>query len=418
MKKILIIEDDQIVSNIYRNKYQVAGYIVEAALNGEAGLKLVEEFKPDIIQLDLMLPKLNGVEVIKKIRANPETKTLPILVVSNSYLANLVRDAWQAGATKCISKSECNPKLMLDIIEKMQNPVTPAPAQPPGGQGGTGFFYAPGGVMPPSGGTAFFVAVPAPGTGTPGAPGQGQQADALFQEEIRQTFHKESPQTVIALRNLLHKFVKTDQMDARSAALIDLLRKIRSLSSNAAMSGLNRVAKLSVALEALLKELNDKPETITPSSLRTVTQTIDQLAAMMERSHKPDSAAPPSPNILVVDDEVISRRAVVHALDKAGLKCMSIDNPQTALSMLTENKFDLIFLDLDMPVMNGLELCQKLRTLPAHQKTPVVFVTGLTDFDSRAKSTLAGGNDFIAKPFIFMELAVKALTQLARAENT
>ena len=84
--------------------------------------------------------------------------------------------------------------------------------------------------------------------------------------------------------------------------------------------------------------------------------------------------------------------------------------------MLAEKRFDLIILDVDMPVMNGFELCTKLRALPAQTKTPVLFVTGLTDFESRARSTLSGGNDLIAKPFLFMELAVKALTHVLRGQ--
>jgi len=115
---------------------------------------------------------------------------------------------------------------------------------------------------------------------------------------------------------------------------------------------------------------------------------------------------------MVVDDEAISRRAVIYALEKANLKCTSVEDPKTALTMLSENQFNLIFLDVDMPGMSGFELCTKLRTLPGHARTPVVFVTGLTDFESRARSTLSGGNDLIAKPFLFMELAVKAMTHL------
>ena len=64
--------------------------------------------------------------------------------------------------------------------------------------------------------------------------------------------------------------------------------------------------------------------------------------------------------------------------------------------------------------MSGFELCTKLRTIPGHARTPVIFVTGLTDFESRARSTLSGGNDLIAKPFLFMELAVKALTYVLK----
>jgi DNA-binding response OmpR family regulator len=73
-----------------------------------------------------------------------------------------------------------------------------------------------------------------------------------------------------------------------------------------------------------------------------------------------------------------------------------------------------VFLDVDMPGMNGFELCTKLRALPFHKKTPIVFVTSLNDFESRANSTMSGGNDFIGKPFLFIELAVKALIHVQR----
>jgi DNA-binding response OmpR family regulator len=60
-------------------------------------------------------------------------------------------------------------------------------------------------------------------------------------------------------------------------------------------------------------------------------------------------------------------------------------------------------------------LCSRLRTLPSYAKTPVVFVTGLNDLESRANSTMSGGNDFIAKPFLFIELTVKALIHVLRS---
>jgi DNA-binding response OmpR family regulator len=60
MKKILIIEDDQIVANVYRNKLAVEGYQTEAALDGETGLKMMRTFQPDAIVLDLILPKMSS----------------------------------------------------------------------------------------------------------------------------------------------------------------------------------------------------------------------------------------------------------------------------------------------------------------------------------------------------------------------
>jgi DNA-binding response OmpR family regulator len=116
----------------------------------------------------------------------------------------------------------------------------------------------------------------------------------------------------------------------------------------------------------------------------------------------------------VVDDEILSRRAITYALEKAYLKSINIEDPGVALKMATENAYDLIFLDVQMPGMDGFELCTKIRALPVNKTTPIIFVTSLTDFKSRAKSSLSGGTDLIAKPFMFIELTVKALTHVLR----
>jgi CheY-like chemotaxis protein len=74
------------------------------------------------------------------------------------------------------------------------------------------------------------------------------------------------------------------------------------------------------------------------------------------------------------------------------------------------SKFDLIFLDVNMPGMDGLQLCERLRQGNRNNTTPVIFVTSTADFQVRAQTILRGGSDLIAKPFMFIELTVKALT--------
>ena len=145
---------------------------------------------------------------------------------------------------------------------------------------------------------------------------------------------------------------------------------------------------------------------------------MDFLGLLFEKGTHPDRQEIPASRILVVDDEAISRRAIVYALEKAKLKSVSLDDPQQALQQLSENEFDLIFLDVDMPGMTGYELCAKLRAQPHHKKTPVVFITSLNDFENRTNSTMAGGNDFIGKPFLFIEMTVKALIHVLRKKLT
>lgn len=401
MSKILIIEDDQIVANIYRNKLCVEGYQVEVALDGEVGLEMVKSFQPHVIVLDLMLPKITGVEVMKQIRAYPESKITPVIVFSNTYLTNMVQEAWKAGATKCLSKANCTPKQVLEVIRSTLGKNVTATASSPADSGkrpSTHFITAPS-------------ASPQPQTQELNA---GNDADAEFQADLRKQFIESLPTTLATMRALLQGLVKSDSEMARLTQAQELYRRIHALTGNAGIAGLLQISNLSDALEALLKELYEKPKNFTASTLRTVATAVDFLGFLFVHGILPEDQEVPPANILVVDDEAISRRAVSYALEKARLKSVNIEDPNVAYNLLTKNKFDLVFLDVDMPAMNGFELCTKLRALPAHKNTPVVFVTGLNDFESRASSMMSGGNDFIAKPFLFIELAVKALVYVQR----
>jgi CheY-like chemotaxis protein len=386
MKKILLIEDDQIVANVYRNKLAVEGYQTETAPDGETGLKVMRTFQPQLIILDLMLPGISGVDVIKEIRSETEFSKIPVIVFSNTYLTNLIQDAWRAGANKCLSKSNCVPKDIVDVVRTM---------------------IGDSGAIPqaPSGNTEMLVAKPATLTA---------ENDAEFQADLRKTFIENLPTTLFAIRSGVQAIIKAENEMARLKQVYELYRQVHALNGNAGIAGLVQIAHMSSAFEALLKEVYEKPKNINASSIRTMASAVDFLGILFEKGTLPDKQEIPLSKILVVDDEAISRRAIVYALEKARLKSVNVEDPQQALKLLTENDFDLIFLDVDMPGMSGFELCAKLRALPQHKKTPVVFVTSLNDFDNRTSSTMAGGNDFIAKPFLFIELTVKALIHVLR----
>src|SRR5579862_1424526 len=131
--KILIIEDDQLVANIYRNKFALEGFQAETASDGEAGIQLLRSFHPDAVLLDLVLPKLSGLDVMRQIRAEKGFEDLPVIVFSNTYLSNMMQEAWKAGATKCLSKASCTPKQVIDAVRSTLKPgvATAAPnAQP------------------------------------------------------------------------------------------------------------------------------------------------------------------------------------------------------------------------------------------------------------------------------------------------
>lgn len=392
MNELLIIEDDLIVGNIYRNKLTVEGFKVELARDGETGLRMIQDHPPDAVLLDLMLPKLTGVEVLRAMRARPETKYIPVIVFSNTYLTSMVQEAWKAGANKCLSKANCSPKQVLDAVRDLLSKAAPPSAQSAQ-------------AVPVSAEPHAAVAAAAVHPGDP---------DAEFQADLRREFIETLPGVIVALRGQLQTLIRADSEMARLKQVQEFYRRMHSLTSNAGIAGLIQIAQMAAALEALLKELYEKPANINASVLRTVALGVDFLGYLFEHGTVPERQEAPTANILVVDDEVLSRRAVTYALEKAKLKSVSVEDPATALRLLEESQFDLVFLDVDMPGMNGFELCTRLRNLPAHRKTPVVFVTSLTDFESRASSTMSGGNDLIAKPFLFIELAVRALIYVLR----
>lgn len=400
MSKILIIEDDQIVANIYRNKFSIEGFQVEIAHDGAAGLDTIRAFRPDAVVLDLMLPKMTGVDLMKKVRTETEFQKLPIIVFSNTYLTNMVQEAWKAGATKCLSKANCSPKQLLDVVR--------------GTLSANGSIPGPGPIAPDAR-QPTAQKFNETNNNSASAPSTPQDNDAAFQAELRVEFMRGLPAGLAHLRGLLQGLIKAQDDATRLKTIEEMYKRIHAFTSNAGITGMLSLAQMSDALEALLKELRDKPKNINASSLRTVASAVDFLGALSTRDIHPEANDAPAPRILVVDDEAISRRAVTYALERAKLKPMAVESSEAAYNLLIENKFDLVFLDVDMPGMNGFELCSKIRMLPAHKKTPVVFVTSLNDLESRANSTMSGGNDFIAKPFLFLELTVKALVYLLRA---
>jgi len=397
MKKVLIIEDDQLVSTVYSNKLTNEGYQVQVADDGEAGLAQVSAFKPDLILLDLILPKLNGVDLMKQLRANPEYEQLPIVVFSNTYLSNVIKEAWKAGATKCFSKTNSSPKQIIDCIGSLLNDTPMAGEAPKLKMAG-----------PEAAGKKTVAEKPKFEGNVPVPVVQGETPAQAFREKF--------PGVLSNLRNLHQQLAKSKSLDTHARLLREMCFKINALTGGANLAGMISISRIADALEALTSELQFKPQSVTPSTLRTIASAVDFLDVLFKRDNVSESHKNEPVNILVVDDELISRRAVTHSLEKAKLASQDVDDPIAALKLVEENTYDLIFLDADMPGMNGFELCAKIRTLPAYKKTPVVFVTSLNDFEARANSTMAGANDFIAKPFLFVELAVKALVYILRGK--
>jgi len=116
---ILITEDDPLMSRMYQKIFTFEGYQVEMAADGQEGLDKARELKPTMILLDVMMPKLNGLQVLEKLKADPETKAIPVVMLTNLAGQQDAEAALAKGAIKYIVKSEYEPKQVADMVKEL-----------------------------------------------------------------------------------------------------------------------------------------------------------------------------------------------------------------------------------------------------------------------------------------------------------
>lgn len=113
--QVLIVEDDEFLSGIYQKKFEMEGFKVIVATDGEKGLGEAKKKKPNLILLDILLPKLDGFAVLSKLKADPETKDIPVILLTNLGQKDDVDKGIEAGAADYLIKAHFKPS---EVVEK------------------------------------------------------------------------------------------------------------------------------------------------------------------------------------------------------------------------------------------------------------------------------------------------------------
>lgn len=116
-KKILVIEDDKFLLKIIKKKLSTEDYQLVQAMNGEEGLRAAREEKPDLILLDLVLPEMDGFEVLKKLKDNPTCSAIPVIILSNLGEREKVNKGLKLGAADYLVKADLNPGEIVNRIK-------------------------------------------------------------------------------------------------------------------------------------------------------------------------------------------------------------------------------------------------------------------------------------------------------------
>lgn len=118
MAKILIIEDEKILAEMYQDKFSEAGFKVSLAFASEEGINLAKKEKPDLILLDILLPRENGIQFLLRLRKIPEISQIPVVALSNYDEPKTKKEAEKLGAKDYLIKTEFTPTQLIEKIKK------------------------------------------------------------------------------------------------------------------------------------------------------------------------------------------------------------------------------------------------------------------------------------------------------------
>lgn len=121
MTKIAILEDDPVISQMYRMKFEADGFDVQLASDGKRGVALVEEMQPDLILLDLQMPEMDGAEALEVIRKNAWGKTIPVIILTNLGEEESPKHLRDLGIHSYIVKADLTPRQVVGRVKEALN---------------------------------------------------------------------------------------------------------------------------------------------------------------------------------------------------------------------------------------------------------------------------------------------------------
>lgn len=118
-QQILLVEDDTFLSNIYKTKFEMEGYEVITATDGESGLAIAKSKKPSLILLDILLPKMDGFSVLKELKADDSVKEIPVILLTNLGQKDDVSKGLELGASDYLIKAHFKPSETVEKVRKL-----------------------------------------------------------------------------------------------------------------------------------------------------------------------------------------------------------------------------------------------------------------------------------------------------------
>jgi len=412
-KKILLIDDDAAVIGAIKSRFG-GDYDVEVAEDGQTGYYAISERKPAVVLIDATIPQMKASALMGKIRAQKRFETLPFIVLLESFTSEGAEDILNSGGVSVFAKSE--PNYLDDVTRELGDLFKPFAAR----NGRSGMVAPRPETKVISNVARKFDASPS----TRNVPVDLAPVSSLVapesepvtddSDQLRQLFAVSFSTRVHAARQAFVVYMTAKDAASRASAFEKFYKSIVSLRAEAAQCELGGLIRLLDPMERRSRELRDNVEGASAATRQVLANAIDFMAAMNHQVSDLPELNGLSPSALVMDDEAVSRRAISLGLEKAQIRVTAVDSGEAAIRECESSRFDVVLLDVEMPGLNGFAVCARIRTMPQHRETPILFISALDDLRSRASSKISGGNQFISKPVNFLELSITTTALLLK----
>src|SRR5690348_2273401 len=315
VKTILFVENDLVSQSLYQKRLEREGFHLECAQDGQVAIDILSDHTPDLVLLDLMLPKVSGADVLRFMHADPRLTTVPVIIFSNAAMTEVPPDSPLAQGTKRLLKSDCTfPKL----LETIQETLAAAPE-----------------LVVVEAGKAASAKKPSSARPVPVHNGNGESKSAhshaasVTEPETKITkeradFLKEAQAIMPKIREHSMGYIKAPDSEAGQTHLSGLHQRVQLLNTGAGQAGCARVALLTGTFDTLLSGIMDKPSTITPSVLQSIAQAVDCLDGLLKNTDGYSVGPAFQARVLVVDDDTVCNHVNVTSLKRANFDTVGV----------------------------------------------------------------------------------------------
>jgi CheY-like chemotaxis protein len=228
-------------------------------------------------------------------------------------------------------------------------------------------------------------------------------------EDFALVFTRDAVGEIESVRKKIEAVLAAEDVVGLQTRLEELYIGLDSLASNASCARRGTEFRLVSAIQKLIKKFIERPGLLTMTAFDTAKAALGVLEGLcaLEQS---DCLLRQPPRLLIVDDDPTARRAISMVVQLGFAKPSTADCGEAAIALAKSDEFDAVFMDIQMPGMNGFEACKKLLKKAPNRQVSVVFLTSRDDAKSREEAAAVGGCGFIPKSAQAVEVALAAIT--------